>query len=400
MTKTKSQKARARAQKRVVVKIQPPPRTKARGRMMSLSRDSILPIKGNVGSSMQIAPAKVGVKRASYFRVASINSKKFKNAIQIQGQDYLSALLTPGACPTGTNIFFVEIGPSNGPFNGTRLSFYAQLYEKYCFKKLVFHYSPGKSSATDGSLIMAYDKDPTDPTPPANVQGVQNYLGYEGAQTFPIWEPASIVATLTDTQDFYYTNQRIGDDERLSFQGQIYLAALNNVPTATQIGDLWVEYELELYDPQLQVIQGELATQHNGAGTTSTTSRQGWNDMIPIKIDKNDPIFTTGQDASGNWFVNVPGGTFVVNEWISTPSAAVGINVPSVIANYANEQILTGTTSLFTVNAAAALASGAAIAMTALTIPKGGAKVYGNLSAAVNYANHAMRIWNSFPGFI
>ena len=130
---------------------------------------------------------------------------------------------------------------------------FAQLYDKFRFKKLTFKYVPYQGTVVPGSIVLAYDRDISDATPPANDVGVRQYMAMMDAVAGPIWQPLSMTCPLSHPEEGLFTNAVPGGDDRLAYQGQVYVALLEPPPAGVVLaGDLFVEYDLELFEPQLE----------------------------------------------------------------------------------------------------------------------------------------------------
>jgi len=133
-------------------------------------------------------------------------------------------------------------------FEDTRLKKYGELYEKFCFRKFVLHYTSADPSTATGQYIVAYDRDFADSTPSASDIGIREYFAMKGSVISNVYLSTSFRCPLEDPQDFYYTNDT-GYEGRLVYQGQLYMAAVSGT---TFHGSLWIEYEIELYDPAIE----------------------------------------------------------------------------------------------------------------------------------------------------
>jgi hypothetical protein len=269
-------------------------KTKPAGKVVSkkpaLLKPVIRPVKGSFPPKMavrMVSPKKdvtmdptwsqgmntVGVSKgwsgSAHFEV---KQGKYPDSIIIRGQDFLAfANGINAVVPSGTILANILISPYF--LGGTRLSAYANLYEKFRFRKLRFLWTSASPTSTSGSAVLSYDRDVSDATPPANAVGLQQLLGSEGAKVFPVWDSCGIECDLDYPEDGFFTNLAPGSDERLVYQGQLYLsafAALSSIPTTQSYGSLWYQYEIEFFVPQLenQVVQG------SATNTPSSTPSQ------------------------------------------------------------------------------------------------------------------------------
>jgi len=330
------------------------------------------------GSTVVMAPAALAAKRRVYFIVQSANTK-YKEAIRIKGQDYVSTVQGNGET-TGVSILNQPVNPLYGVFAGTRLSHFAELYDKYCFNDLKFHYSPACGSSTSGSIVMAYDRDPTDGTPPASDHGLQQYFGMMGAQSTVVWDSMTVSAPRSDPQDFYYANKGSTSDERLTDQGQIYIAAATLLPVGP-IGNLWVEYDITLFDPQLEDNDAIEAARDDNVNV-STVAKTGFNGIaVTQSIGKQ---ISQHVDTDGNTFFRFLPGTYsLLYEWL-TSSASTSATLSPYVAGVLNTGIL-NTLSVF------AGASGTRNAI--MKVPKEGADVYAAFTTASTGNVMDRRFW-------
>ncbi len=125
----------------------------------------------------------------------------------------------------------------------------ASAYELYKFKSLRFIYAGRSSSAIGGYCTLAMDYDPSDP-PPSTKQEVNNFN--DRVCVVP-WE---IKATLncrssgmTRLSKFMTRSSSIADDLGLYDLATLYVVTGNQTAT-TGIGELWVEYEVDFFQPQ------------------------------------------------------------------------------------------------------------------------------------------------------
>jgi hypothetical protein len=267
----------------------------------------------------------------------------------------------------------VLICPGAGALVNTRLGRFAQLYEKYIFSKLIFHVQSGCATSQTGAYIISYDRDVSDPTPPAGPDAVRQYLAHAGARSGSAWESISIVCPLTDTQKFYYTNPSSGGDERLAYQGQLYLAVMTPI-SSNQNMNLWVEYECIMMDPQLesQVVETKVAAT---SGSTSNTSRAAWNNLNTVVLENSiTPII---QDSSGNKGIQLPPGTWFIEQALQQSTAGGNLlGTPTVLD----------------------LLSGADVTSAVSTTMD---TVYQNVLAVANSSGYrADKVTNNGPGFL
>jgi len=308
----------------------------------------------------------------------------------ITGQDYLQliSILTVSA-QSYQNVANIVINPNEPAFEGTRLQKFGYLYDKFVFRKLRFHIVSSYPSTTTGSYITAYDRDMADQTPPQNEVGMKSYFGNMGAKMTSIWQDQTVNADLSDTQDFYYTNYT-GYEGRLSAQGQLYVA-LVQAPSVNGNLTIWCEYEIEFMDPQNELpSQVEDKLSAPGVYTPSAAGHAGLNGLTTeVKIGST---ISSGVDDSGNTYVNfaTPGSYFIETLYQVATNAANNL-VMDIHANLPNAA---AAISLLSYYPTIATANSAGALMHKITVPAGGAKVYGAWSAAVSLSSAVFR---AFP---
>jgi len=251
-------------------------------------------------------------RRAPYFSVLPVPAKlasKFKEAICIKGQDLLSDLATPDTLTTGTQLANIFINPSE--FTGSRLKQFSGLYEKYVFSKLKLHYQPAVPTTTSGAIILSHDKDVADKTPSDGIEGARIYLAMMDSVCTSVWDPVTLSTKLADPQDFYYTQAVTGESgtERTVYQGQFYIACLENVPISTTLGCLWLEYEIYFFDPTNEVVDPFITAANKGIDKTFSGTGSGYDAWSAIGAISNFA------NAGSPKFGTVPGlnvGGFVI----------------------------------------------------------------------------------------
>lgn len=212
------------------------------------------PMSVNTGAKTEKtvkAPAAMGFETATTFTPVAA-SRRFKDGVVVEGSDHLEFVIIPsggGGVVAGQVLNEIYINPSE--FGGTRLEKFAALYEKYLFEVLEFEYLPAVGSDKPGAIVLAYDRDISDPTPPPTEQGVREFTSFEGSRDGNIWIPHRVRCKLQAPDAGYYTNPVVGGDDRLAYQGQFYVAV--TVPTASSgtIGRLRLNYRCHFFVPQL-----------------------------------------------------------------------------------------------------------------------------------------------------
>jgi len=227
-----------------------------------------------------------------------VNSGKERGSLRIQGQDWLCRVVAPPAnLPTFEVPGFVYNNVFVNPLElvGSRLSLFAMLYDKYRFNKLKFKFVPCTGSAQVGAIGLSYDRDISDLTPPATDGGVRALLSMQDAEAGPAWCPLEANCPLSQPEEGLFVNPVVGGDERLSYQGQLYVWCLESTSkvAGTAIGDVYVEYDCDMFCPQLDQAIPVVQVQSGAAYAGNPT---GANDALFYAARNNttEPPFAGG----------------------------------------------------------------------------------------------------------
>lgn len=180
--------------------------------------------------------------------------------------------------PSGTaaNTVVSNILMGMTAFQGTRLGVMANTWEKFKFLKLRVRVISSAPSSTAGNMILAWDADPTDATPPNTAGGMQTLTTMAAAEVFPIWSGIEFdVPITTDRETGFFTNFNNSTstpaDPRLYQQGQLYLATMappaSNIQLSMEISGIvrfWTR-ALEAPASPTEVINSAPATLSNSA---------------------------------------------------------------------------------------------------------------------------------------
>jgi hypothetical protein len=282
----------------------------------------------------------------------------------------------------GTVLTNTYINPLDVAFANTRLAAFGRLYEKYIFRKLKFHFQPAVAASQNGQIIMAYDRDIGDETPSADFNGLRQYMAMAGTRSTQVWKPCTIDCPLTDTQDFYYTDYSGYGDMRLAYQGQFYAAIMSNVPASTNLGNLWVEYEVQLFDPQLQSPVKQGLARNTSTSTTkpakvSEEAKAAWDNLVnyaPNNIKQTIKFVEAAANLAEHAHFDLPGGVYqVIQTMLQIPNAAAFFTDPTVQPKVTGSSVI-----IEEVEDLPGVTGGGAYCRHNITVPEGGALMWGN----------------------
>jgi len=132
----------------------------------------------------------------------------------------------------------------------------ANQYESYHFRNLHYIYEPACSTSTAGTVMLAVDYDAIDAAPGTKSQ----VMTYHGAVRSSVWEEVRYVA-LHSNLDKYKTRYTrsaalVANQDIKTFDvGNLFVCTALCAGTSN-IGELYVEYEVELQTPQQNPIAG------------------------------------------------------------------------------------------------------------------------------------------------
>lgn len=134
------------------------------------------------------------------------------------------------------------------------LSSVAQQFESYLFRKLDFHFETQKSASTSGSVMMSVDFDAADSLP----VNKQQLMAFHNAVRSAVWDECRYRGDVRDLKKFGV--QRYIRSGNLAANLDIKTYDVGNLIVGTQgeadttaIGELYVEYDVELITPQVNV---------------------------------------------------------------------------------------------------------------------------------------------------
>jgi hypothetical protein len=328
-------------------------------------------------------------------------------AIVVSGQDFIGTVNVPDGTLPGVTLLNIQLNPLASTFNNTRLQKFAEIYEKFCFKKLRFRVSTGNPTTYSGSYMLAYDRDAGDRTPPAGDTAIRSFMAMASTRMGPLWEPLDIDCPLADTQDFYYTSQETSvgatggtpyvGDIRLSTQGQVYVSSgfgTTNSSGATAELGLWLEYECLLMDPQMEARDQVMTVIEDPTFVTNATSNNGFTGMAPAVDNRGKPLFFQ-TDAAGKVFLTLPEGIFQFEQFLSVATALTALE-PSTLVPFINAL----TAVVTAIQGQSAIIGGSGWRVELLEVPQGGARLYIGFTVATTIANYFARVESAVLPFI
>ena len=141
-------------------------------------------------------------------------------------------------------------------------------YETYKFRYLRFTYETSKSTASSGSVLLAYDYDAADSAPTTK----QTMMSFGGAVRTACWAPVSAVGSSPSLNKLPNRYVRLGTlaanlDIKTYDCANFYVATQGCADT-TVMGELYVDYIVELDNPQMDLSATTTAMSAKGVCST------------------------------------------------------------------------------------------------------------------------------------
>jgi hypothetical protein len=194
-------------------------------------------------SGKEFAPVAMGSKIVSRRPVIK---RSAAGGQRIHNRELVVSTVTGASTFSITNTFNVQPGlAALMPWGST----IAQQYEQYTIHSMKFIWVPFISTATPGTILMMVDYNASDPAPTTEAQ----FMDHAGAVTASAWETVemqvkpSMMGALGKKK--YVRPCAVAGDIKTFDSGIFYLAVDNG--TAVSWGKLYVEYDIELFIPQL-----------------------------------------------------------------------------------------------------------------------------------------------------
>jgi len=164
----------------------------------------------------------------------------------VSGRDFLTTIGTAGKV-SGDVLYQTEISPAALP--ATRLQQFSNLYSKYKIKKLKFLFQTASATTTSGALTHFIEYDPLQYLPSNQPVNVNLAAAHITTETFAYWESSCLEYIPAANDVELYTSPQ-GIDLRTDTAGRY--TVIDNVHNGvTTVGDVFVEYEIEFFMPQV-----------------------------------------------------------------------------------------------------------------------------------------------------
>lgn len=172
---------------------------------------------------------------------------------RITGRAYVGEVSTKGKVPTAGGNCLGLIFDLNPVLLNDRVAVVASTYEKYVYHGVKFTYVPQCSTSTQGSVGLAFDRDPLMYSAcPTGTQFLSEVMSYEHAVLTPCWTgtQTSYARDPQELKTWYMGGTDATLTTRETSQGNL-LVYLSNVLPNVGLGFIVMDYVLDLVAPNL-----------------------------------------------------------------------------------------------------------------------------------------------------
>jgi hypothetical protein len=224
------------------------------------------------------------------------------------------------------------------------LSRLAVLFESYLFHALKFQFRTEAPSSQAGKIMLAADWDALDAAPSTKTGMMQERTKADA----PVWSNLDLVCDLADlrkfgVQRFIRQGSAPTASDLKTYDVGVFNIASQGVTTAPVIGELWVEYDLELITPNTapepasaKIVSGSAVSNASFYGTSPTTTG-----VLTVVPSANTITFSN----VGQYLVEtlVTGTLSVITTSTGTATQATAIGIQSTGSGAAFSNVVTVT---------------------------------------------------------
>lgn len=210
-------------------------------------------------------------------------------------------------------------------------------YEQYRLRSLAFCYETQAPTTDPGTVMLAIDYDPADTAPGSKSE----LMAMAGAVRTAVWNRVAVVATPSRRpfEKLYIRNGALGPNLDIkTYDYGVLNIAVQGSTSATAIGELYVEYEIELLTPALDAAEDELYA-HTANTTSVATNRSSpfatsfavvGGGLAVSSVSASTLLFPTAGDFS-IWY-RITSGTLTSVHSVA-PTVAIPVGEGTVVSN-------------------------------------------------------------------
>lgn len=163
-------------------------------------------------------------------------------------------------------------------------------YQEYRFRKLAFRYESDQPASAPGKVMFAFSPDAADPVP-LNKQEMLEY-GIKGKSG--VWQEFTMAVPMAEalgSRRYIRTGTLAANLDIKTYDLGALFVATSGVAASANIGELYIQYEIELITPVVQSLQAALARSATITGASSIT------EAAPFGLA---PTYTGGLDVTAD----------------------------------------------------------------------------------------------------
>jgi hypothetical protein len=283
--------------------------------------------KGTPGATKTRVVAKMAPVAKGYTVGHQAYSFSGSPSLKIRHSEFLGDVVSAGTAFSASS--FCTIQPGD-PVGFPWLSAFAGRFEQYRVTRLVARYLPSCSTATAGTVIVAFDTNAQRATPTSKVA----MLDYSDSFRDAPWTAGACQCTGIGRRLFTQFGNNYGQTANLNNQavnsatladvktyasGQL-LVATDGVSAGT-IGEIWLDYEVELMNPGVFQIPGVMLS-------VATAPSSASNMITPATaVSRGNLALVTITNTTVAY--ELPPGTYAISMVVSVTSTDTGTMVPS-----------------------------------------------------------------------
>jgi hypothetical protein len=218
-------------------------------------------------------------------------------------------------------------------------------YQEYRFSRLRFVYETEKASSTSGKVMLAFQPDAGDSSPASKQEMLENQFKAANA----VWAPCSLdipVGEALGPRRYIRSGSLASNLDIKTYDLGNLLVATQGCADTTAIGELYVEYTIELFTPVVSAAAQAIATTVAIVAAVSISN---------AAIFGTTPTYAGGLNATasgnvitfnrvGRYLVNLTvGGTGLFTAFAPTLTAPSGGSAATVISGLSNAAANAGT---------------------------------------------------------
>lgn len=222
-----------------------------------------------------------------------MSSSKDGHSCRFRGTDFVQSVSSGTGLSAGQVLISL---PANPRMIGvSRLAIGSSVWERFKFRSLKFHYAPIANATQTGSLIGYVDYDVNDAPTGTGDANLQRAFAHYGSQSCQIWgDPSKRTSwelkDIDPLTDLYIDSP--SEDPHWTSQGRFVLLSASTVAASLPLGNIFVEYDVEFFVPQIEVtpvsgtgaliLGGGVMSASDNLGSSSTTA--SWSNLTVGRV--------------------------------------------------------------------------------------------------------------------